>query len=73
MPYITTEAEVYVDLDVFDDEELIKEMDRRRLPVYGAHGSTAQIINTMYEYEKMGKDIQPLIRELYHTALGRIA
>lgn len=72
MPYITTEAEVWVDLDDFEDEELIAEMNRRGLN-QGAHGTVGQVINAMYEYEKMGKDIQPLIRELYQTALNRIA
>jgi hypothetical protein len=72
MPYITTEAEVYVDLGDFDDDDLIEELDRRKLPVYGAQGSTSQIILSMYEYEKMGKDIGPLLRELYYTALGKI-
>lgn len=74
MPYITTEAEVWVDLDQFEDEELIEEMNRRGLhggP--GAHGTVAQVINTIYEYEQTGKDISPLMRELYYTALGRIA
>ena len=74
MPYITAEAEVWVDLDQFEDEELIAEMNRRGLhggP--GAHGTVAQVINAIYEYEKMGKDIQPLMRELYETALNRIA
>ena len=74
MPYITAEAEVWVDLDQFEDEEIIEEMNRRGLhggP--GAHGTVAQVINAMYEYEKMGKDIQPLLHELYYTALNRIA
>ena len=74
MPYITAEAEVWVDLDQFEDEELIAEMNRRGLhggP--GAHGTVAQVINAIYEYEKMGKDIKPLMRELYETALNRIA
>ena len=73
MPYITTEAEVWVDLEDFEDEDLIKEMQRRGLSGVGAHGTVGQVINAMYEYEKMGKDITPLIRELYYTALDRIA
>ena len=73
MPYVTTEAEVWVDLEDFEDEELITEMNRRGLSGTGAHGTVGQVINAMYEYEKMGKDIQPLMRELYQTALNRIA
>ena len=74
MPYITAEAEVWVDLDQFEDGELIEEINRRGLhggP--GAHGTVAQVINAIYECEKLGKDIEPLMRELYYTALGKIA
>ena len=73
MPYITTEAEVWVDLEDFEDEDLIAEMNRRGLSGIGSHGTVGQVIAAMYEYEKMGKDIQPLVRELYYTALSKIA
>ena len=73
MPYVTTEAEVWVDLEDFDDDELFKEIQSRGLNAFGLHGSTAQIINTMYDHQAMGKDIEPLLRELYYTALGKIA
>ena len=73
MPYVTTEAEVWVDLEDFEDEDLVAEMNRRGLMGLGAHGTVAQVIHAMYEYEKMGKDITPLVRELYQTALNRIA
>ena len=73
MPYVTTEAEVWVDLEEFDTEDLIEELQSRGVNAYGPYGSTAQIINTMYEHQAMGKDIEPLLRELYYTALGKIA
>ena len=74
MPYINTDVEVWVDLDQFEDDELIAEINRRGLhggP--GAHGTVAQVINAIYECERLGQDTQPLMRELYYTALGRIA
>ena len=74
MPYIEKEVEVWVDLDDFTDEELIEEMNSRGLhggP--GSHGTVAQVIKAIYEYEALGKDITPLMRELYYTALGKIA
>ena len=73
MPYINTDVEVWVDLDQFEDEELVAEMNRRGLSGAGTHGTVGQVIQTMYEYEAMGKDIQPLLRELYYTALSKIA
>lgn len=73
MPYVEKEVEVWVDLDDFEDDELYEEIKRRGMHVYGAHGSVSQVIKTMYDYEQMGKDITPLIRELYYTALGKVA
>lgn len=72
MPYITKEAEVWVDLDDFDDDDLMDEIRRRGMNTNGPYGSTEQIIYAMYEHQAMGKDIEPLLRELYYTAIGKI-
>ena len=70
MPYITTEAEVYVDLGDFDDDDLLEELDRRRLH---NSGGTRGLILQMYEQQQLGRDIQPLLNELYYATIGRIA
>lgn len=73
MPYVTIEEEVWIDLDEFETDDLVEELQSRGVNAFGPHGSTAQIINTMYDHQAMGKDIEPLLRELYYTALGKIA
>lgn len=70
MPYVTTETEVWVDLEDFDDDDLIKELESRKLNNFVDAGS---IILRMYEQQQLGQDIQPLLRELYWSVLGRVA
>ena len=70
MPYIEKEVEVWVDLEDFSDEEIAEELQSRGLSGnYGAVG----IIQKMYEHQQMGKDIQPLLNELYYATIKRIA
>ncbi len=70
MPYITTEAEVWVDLGDFDDDELLKELESRKM---NYSGGTSGLIQRMYEQQQLGQDIQPLLNELYYATIGRIA
>ena len=70
MPYIEKEVEVWVDLDEFSDEELIEEMNSRTINI--SSGSKGLILR-MYEYQQLGKDIQPLLNELYYSTINRIA
>lgn len=70
MPYIEKEVEVWVDLDDFSDDELLEEMKSRNL-----NGNVGAMftIQKMYDYQQMGKDIQPLLNELYYNTIKRIA
>jgi len=69
MPYIEKEVEVWVDLEDFDDDELIKELDSRKI---GYNGGVRGLILKMYEHQQLGKDIQPLLNELYYSTINRI-
>ena len=70
MPYIEKEVEVWVDLDDFSDEELVEEMNSRTI---NYSSGTRGLILRMFEQQQMGKDIQPLLNELYYTTINRIA
>ena len=70
MPTIWTEVEVDVDLAEFDTSELLEELESRDV-VYT--GGTKSLIQRMYDYQAMGKDIQPLLEELYWSTIKRIA
>jgi hypothetical protein len=69
MATIYTEVEVDVELDDFDTDDLIEELERRDVAV-GLENKS--IIQRMYEDQQMGNDIQPLLNKLYYTTIGRI-
>lgn len=70
MATIYTEVEVEVELDDFDTDELVEELERRDVAV-GLENKN--IIQKMYEDQQLGKDIQPLLNELYWNTIGRLA
>lgn len=70
MPYITTEVEVWIDLDEIDTDDLIQELESRDISY---RGGNLQTIRKIYEHKQLGKDIEPLLNELFYNALNRIA
>ncbi len=70
MPYIEKEVEVWVDLDDFDDDELLQEIENRNI---NYNGGAKGLILKMYEHQQLGKDIQPLLDELYWITIKRIS
>jgi DNA phosphorothioation-dependent restriction protein DptG len=70
MAIIYTEVEVDVDLYDFETNDLIEELERRDV-VVGQENK--DLILKIYESQSLGKDIQPLLNELYWNTLGRIA
>jgi len=54
------------------DEALLDEAELRGLiPIVS--DDVNDLVNTIYENQKLGKDIQPLLILLYDTVLGRVA
>lgn len=70
MPYIEKEVEVWVDLEDFDDDELLKEMQSRDIAFSGGN---LRIIQQIYDAYRLDKDYDDKLRELFYNALGRIA
>lgn len=65
MPYV----EVDIDLDMFDDDDLVEELENRgfKLSLGGE-----DIVRQMYDNQKLGKPIDKLLELLYDRVLGRI-
>lgn len=72
MPLVYKEVEVDVDLDDFDDEELIEELERRGKGFEIASRSGIEIVESIYQKRRMGKDYQAELDELIYIALGKI-
>lgn len=72
MPTVYTEVEVDVDLDDFDDEDLIEELERRGLGLEVAARSGTDLLTTIYEKRRLGQDYQRELDELIYLGIGKI-
>ena len=72
MPTVYTEVEVDVDLDDFDDEDLIEEMERRNLNTESAMEGR-ELVETIHQLRRTGRDYQRELDQLIYSVTGRIA
>jgi hypothetical protein len=68
---IYTEVEVDVDLGDFDTDDLIEELESRGsgTPNYG---DGTDVLRTIYEKRRTGKDYQTELEQLIYLGLGKI-
>lgn len=71
MPLIYQEVELEVELDDFDTDDLIEELERRGSGIV-AHGSGKELITSIYEKRRNSKDYQRELDDLIYLAIGRI-
>jgi hypothetical protein len=72
MPTVYQEVEVEVELDDFDTDDLIEELERRGSGVMD-YGDGKEILETIYEKRRLGKDYQTELDQLIWLGLGKIA
>jgi hypothetical protein len=70
MPLVYKEVEVEVDLDDFDDYELIDELERRGTGVM-EYGNGTEVLQKIYEKRRLGQDYQQELDQLIWLGLGR--
>jgi hypothetical protein len=74
MPLIYKEVEVDIDLDDFNDDELLDELERRNIAVgAGDPEQVKELVYTMYEKFRQQQNIDQELREFFWQSLGRIA
>jgi hypothetical protein len=70
MPTVYTEVEVDVELDDFDDDDLIEEVERRNLGVntdmYGR-----ELVERIYQLRRNGQDYQVELDQLIYNVTGK--
>ena len=72
MPTVYTEVEVDVDLDDFDDYDLIEELERRGKG-FEVNGQTpTELVTKIWLKRRQGQDYQRELDELIYVALGKI-
>ena len=72
MPTVYTEVEVDVDLDSFDDQDLIDELESRGLGFEVDSQTPTELVNRIYQLRRSGRDYQHELDELIYVAIGRI-
>jgi hypothetical protein len=73
MPYVTIEKyiDIDVDLDEFDTDDLIAELDRRGSGA-AEFGDGKDVLKAIYEKRRLGKDYQQELDTLIYLGLGKI-
>ena len=68
---IYTEVEVDVDMSDFDTDDLIEELESRGAGT-GEFGDGKEILQTIYEKRRLGRDYQAELDQLIWLGLGRV-
>lgn len=75
MPYIYREVEVEVDLEDFDTDELIEELERRGVE-YNTNGVDGDemrgVLEQIWQRRRQGQDYQHELDQLIWGVLGRM-
>ena len=69
---IYTEVEVEVDLDEFDDDELIDELKRRNINSYSDPDEAERLLSEIYYKRVMNKDFTVDLDRYFYLTLGRV-
>lgn len=70
MPYITTEVDVDIDLECFDDEDLLEECRNRNLDVISSESEFRNGLIEIYQLRRLGKPFENELNKLICDALG---
>ena len=71
MPLVYKEVEVDIELDDFDTDELIEELERRGTGTV-EYGNGTEVLQSIYEKRRLGQDYQTELSQLIWLGLGKI-
>jgi hypothetical protein len=66
------EVEIDVELDDFEDDDLIDELERRGRGFEVAGQAPTDLVRQIYEKRRLGRDYQQELDELIYVAIGRV-
>ena len=66
------EVEIDVELDDFEDDDLIDELERRGRGFEVAGQAPIDLVRQIYEKRRLGRDYQQELDELIYVAIGRV-
>lgn len=71
MPIVYTEVEVDIDLDDFDDDDLIEELERRGKTLEVANTSGTELVEIIYQKRRLGQIFERELEELIYVVTGK--
>ena len=72
MPTVYTEVEVDVELNDFDTDDLIEELEKRGKGLEIASESGTELLTAIYQKRRLGQDYQRELGELIYVGIGKI-
>ena len=72
---ISQEVDVEIDMEDFDTDELVEELQRRKTSSILAQSLTYEqttLLTTIFEKRRLGADYQTELDELIYQSLGRV-
>jgi hypothetical protein len=72
MATVYKEIEIDVDLGDYQDYDLIEELERRGKGLEVGANSSTDLLTSIYEKRRLGKDYQQELDELIYQNIGRI-
>ncbi len=72
MPEVLVETYVDVDLDDFDTEDLVEELEKRGMGMEVSSQTGTELITAIYQKRRLGQDYQHELDELIYLGIGRI-
>ena len=73
MPEVLVETYVDVDLDDFDTDDLVEELEKRGMGMEVSSQTGTELITAIYQKRRLGQDYQRELDELIYLGIGRIA
>ena len=71
MPEVLVETYVDVDLDDFDTEDLVEELERRGMGMEVSSETGTELITAIYEKRRLGQGYQRDLDQLIYLGIGR--
>jgi hypothetical protein len=73
MPYVNTDVEVWVDLEDFDTEDLVEELEKRGKVVASEDGSEYnEQLNRIWHLRRLGQPFDAELDKYLYEVLGRV-
>ena len=72
MPEVLVETYVDVDLDDFDTEDLVEELEKRGLGMEVSSETGTELLTAIYQKRRLGQDYQRELEELIYIGIGKI-